>query len=151
MPKVKKNSLDELTEEKVALLGIDYVAKKDLEKRLKAELTDVRKPLESWMDANQSEIDGGSKLCILSHAGTNVNLKRTLRSSLELVPEAEDILKAEGLNDCLEEITLIREDRIEAMFKAGKITDEQLKKIYRSKDSFAFSVKLTKKSDIPEI
>lgn len=151
MPKVKKNSLDELTEEKVALLGIDYVAKKDLEKRLKAELADVRKPLESWMDANQREIDGGSKLCILSHAGTNVNLKRTLRSSLELVPEAEDILKAEGLNDCLEEITIIREDRIDAMYKAGKITDEQLKKIYRSKDSFAFSVKLTKKNDIPEI
>lgn len=137
--------------EEIALLGIGYVTKKDEEKKIKAELTKLRKPLEEWMDAHEQTTDSGSKLCVLSHAGTMVNLKRTLRTSKELVPEAEDILREEGLDYCLETVTLVREDRIEAMYNAGKITDEQLQKLYIPKENFAFSVALTKKAEITEV
>lgn len=149
----KKRTLNptECNQEEIALLGIGYVNKKDEEKKIKAEITKLRKPLEEWMNAHEQTIPNGSKLCVLSHAGTNVNLKRTLRTSKELVPEAEDILHEEGLDDCLETITIVREDRIEAMYNAGKITDEQLAKLYIPKDSFAFSVTLTKKGEIPEV
>lgn len=145
----KKINPTTVNPEEIALLGIGYVTKKDEEKKIKSVITKLRKPLEEWMDAHEQTTDSGSKLCALPHAGTMVNLKRTLRTSKELVPEAEDILRAEGLEDCLETVTLVREDRIESMYNAGKITDEQLQKLYIPKENFAFSVTLT--NEIPSL
>ena len=103
------------------------------------------------MDANEKEISGGSKVCILPHADMEVVLKRTLRSSAELLPNATDILRENGLTDCLESVVIVREDRLQAMYEAGKVPDEIMKKVYASKDSYAFSVSLQKKPSIPEV
>lgn len=151
MPKRKLVENKEVTPEVAALIGINYVDKKNIEKQLKGEIKELRVPLESFMDTHQKELAGGSKICVLTHAGTEINLKRTLKTSKELVPEADTILKAEGLNDCLETVTLVREDRIDAMYNAGKITDEQLRRLYKPVSSYAFSVTLSKKSEIPEV
>lgn len=150
MPK-KKVVNEELTSEQVAIIGINYLAKKDEEKKVKAQIAGLRTPLEQWMDKKEQEISGGSKMCEVSHAGNVISLKRTLRTTQELVPEAETILRANGLEDCIENVPIIREDRIESMYNAGKITDAQLKELYIGKASYAFSVSCKKKSEIPEV
>ena len=139
------------SQEEVALLGINYVKGKEEIKKINAALGKVRVPLESYMDANQQKLPNGSYLCQIPHADVVVNLKRTLRNGKELVPEAEDILRENGLEDCIENVPTIREDRIEALYQAGKISDEILQKIYVAKPSYAFSVSLDKKNKIPEV
>ena len=139
------------SQEEVALLGINYVKGKEEIKKINNALGKVRVPLENYMDANQQELPNGSYLCQIPHADVVVNLKRTLRNGKELVPEAEDILRANGLEDCIENVPTIREDRIEALYQAGKISDEILQKIYVAKPSYAFSVSLDKKNKIPEV
>lgn len=139
------------SQEEVALLGINYVKGKEEIKKINNALGKVRVPLENYMDTNQQELPNGSYLCQIPHADVVVNLKRTLRNGKELVPEAEDILRANGLEDCIENVPTIREDRIEALYQAGKISDEILQKIYVAKPSYAFSVSLDKKNKIPEV
>ena len=148
MPKKK---LVNLNSEQTALCGFSYVNKKEQVSQLNKEIKELRVPLEQYMDANEKEISGGSKVYILPHADMEVVLKRTLRSSAELLPNATDILRENGLTDCLESVVIVREDRLQAMYEAGKVPDEIMKKVYASKDSYAFSVSLQKKPSIPEV
>lgn len=152
MPKIRrKKSFEELSNEEIALRGIEYANKKDAIKELESQCRECRKPLEAYIDAEGRTLETGSRLAVISHADVDVYLKKTLRVGKQLLPEAIDILRAYKLDECIEEIPTVREDVIERLYIEGKISDDILKKIYQDKSSYAFSVELkSRMSDAPE-
>lgn len=154
MPAVKKprkKSFEELSNEEIALRGIEYANKKDAIKELEAQCKECRKPLEAYIDSEGRVLESGSKLAVLTHADVDVHLKKTLRTGKQLLPEAIDVLRENGLDECIEEIPTVREDVVERLYSEGKISDELLKEIYQDKSSYAFSVEIKNRmSDAPE-
>lgn len=152
MPKIRrKKSFEELSNEEIALRGIEYVNKKDAIKELESQCKECRKPLEAYIDAEGRTLETGSRLAVIPHADVDVYLKKTLRVGKQLLPEAIDILRAYKLDECIEELPTVREDVIERLYIEGKISDDILKKIYQDKSSYAFSVELkSRMSDAPE-
>lgn len=152
MPKIRrKKSFEELSNEEIALRGIEYANKKDAIKELELQCKEYRKPLEAYIDAEGRTLETGSRLAVIPHADVDVYLKKTLRVGKQLLPEAIDILRAYKLDECIEEIPTVREDVIERLYIEGKISDDILKKIYQDKSSYAFSVELkSRMSDAPE-
>ena len=60
-------------------------------------------------------------------------------------------MRENGLEECIEEVPTIREDVLESMYAAGKVSDEVLKSIYQEKSTYAFSVELKSRFvDAPE-
>lgn len=154
MPEVKKpkkKSFEELSNEEIALRGIEYANKKDAIKELEAQCKECRKPLEAYIDSEGRVLESGSKLAVIPHADMDVHLKKTLRVGKQLLPEAIDVLRENGLDECIEEIPTVREDVIERLYSEGKISDELLKTIYQGKSTYAFSVEIKKQmTDAPE-
>ena len=154
MPAVKKprkKSFEELSNEEIALRGIEYANKKDAIKELEAQCKECRKPLEAYVDSEGRVLESGSKLAVLTHADVDVHLKKTLRVGKQLLPEAIDILRAYKLDECIEEVPTVREDVIERLYSEGKISDELLKSIYQDKSTYAFSVEIKNRmGDAPE-
>lgn len=149
--KPKKKSFEELSNEELALRGIEYANKKDAIKELEAQCKECRKPLEAYVDSEGRVLESGSKLAVLTHADVDVHLKKTLRVGKQLLPEAIDILRAYKLDECIEEIPIVREDVIERLYSEGKIPDEVLRKVYQDKSTYAFSVEIKNRmSDAPE-
>lgn len=149
--KAKKKSFEELSNEDIALRGIEYFNKKDAIKELETQCKECRKPLEAYIDSEGRVLESGSKLAVVTHADVDVHLKKTLRVGRQLLPEAIDILRENGFDECIEEIPIVREDVIERFYEEGKISDELLKTIYRDKSTYAFSVELkSRMSDAPE-
>lgn len=147
----KKKSFEELSNEEIALRGIEYANKKDAIKELEAQCKECRKPLEAYIDSEGRVLESGSKLAVLTHADVDVHLKKTLRVGTQLLPEAIDILRENGLDECIEEIPTVREDVIERLFFEGKIPDELFKRIYQDKSIYSFSVEIRNRmSDAPE-
>ena len=147
----KKKSYEDLSNEELALKGIDYANKKTAIKELEAQCKECRKPLEAAIATSGRVTESGSRLLVLPHADVEVHLKQTLRVGKVLLPEAIDVLKENGLEECIEEVPTIREDVIENLYNAGKISDEVLAHIYKSKETYAFSVELKDKmGDSPE-
>lgn len=146
-----KKSFAELSNEELALRGIEYVNKKDAIKELEAQCKECRKPLEAYVDSEGRVLESGSKLAVLTHADVDVHLKKTLRVGKQLLPEAIDVLRAYKLDECIEEIPIVREDVIERLYSEGKIPDEVLRKVYQDKSTYAFSVEIKNRmSDAPE-
>lgn len=146
MAKIKK-----ITNEDLALVGIEYVNKKDAIKELERQCKECRKPLETYLDSNGEVLKNGSKLAVLPYADVDVLLKATLRVGKALQPEAVDVLYANGLDECVENIPTVREDVVERLYLEGRISDDLLKQIYKEKSTYAFSVALKNKmSDAPE-
>lgn len=153
MPAVRKSkkSFEELSNEELALRGIEYVNKKDAIKELEAQCKKCRKPLEAYVDSDGRVLESGSKLAILTHADVDIHLKKTLRVGKQLLPEAIDVLRENGLDECVEEIPIVREDVIERLYSEGKISDELLRAIYQDKSTYAFSVEIKNRmADAPE-
>lgn len=154
MPEVrkpKKKSFEELSNEEIALRGIEYANKKDAIKELEAQCKECRKPLEAYIDSEGRVLESGSKLAVIPHADVDVHLKKTLRVGKQLLPEAIDVLRENGLDECIEEIPTVREDVIERLYSEGKISDELLKTIYQGKSTYAFSVEIKNRMmDAPE-
>lgn len=149
--KPKKKSFEELSNEEIALRGIEYANKKDAIKELEAQCKECRKPLEAYIDSEGRVLESGSKLAVIPHADVDVHLKKTLRVGKQLLPEAIDVLRENGLDECIEEIPTIREDVIERLYSEGKISDEVLKTIYQDKSTYAFSVEIKNRMmDAPE-
>lgn len=140
MPVKKEKSTQSVKD--LALLGINYANNKKEIKHLEAECTKMRKPLESYLEEEGHVLESGSKLAILPYVDVEVHLKKTLRTGKVLLPEAMEVLEKNGLSECIENVPIIREDVIEALYYEGKITDELLMKIYKSKPTFAFSVEV---------
>lgn len=151
MPAVKKKSAEALSNETLVLKAIEYYNKKDAIKELDAQCKACRKPLEEYVDSAGRTLESGSKLAVLSHADVDVHLKKTLRVGKSLLPEAIDVLRENGLDECIEEVPMVREDVVERLYTEGKISDELLTKIYQEKSSYAFSVDLKSRMlDAPE-
>ena len=151
MPAVKKKSAELLSNEELALRGIEYYNKKDAIKELEAQCKSCRKPLEDYIDSEGKTLESGSKLAVLSHADVDVHLKKTLRVGKQLLPEAIEVLRENGLDECIEEVPMVREDIVERFYSEGKISDELLTKIYQEKSTYAFSVDLkSRMCDAPE-
>lgn len=140
MPKKVTKTLDTLSNEQLALQGIDFANKKAAIKELDAQCKEIRKPLEQAVMSSGKETSGGSKLLILPYADKDVHLKETLRVGKVLLPEAMDVLKANGLEECIENVPTIREDVLERLYEEGKVSDEVLTQVYAEKTSYAFSV-----------
>lgn len=141
----------EINNEELPLIGIDYVNKKDAIKELEAQCKTLRVPLENYVKTTGRTLSNGSRLAVVSHADVDVHIKQTLRTGKVLLPEAIDVLRANGLDECIENIPTVREDVIERLYDEGKISDEILSAIYRSKDTYAFSVELKERMhDAPE-
>lgn len=151
MPAKKRKSFEELSNEEIALRGIEYANKKEAIKELETQCKECRKPLEAYIDNSGRTLENGSKLAVISHADVDVHLKKTLRAGKKLLPEAIDVLRESGLDECIEEIPIVREDVVERLYEEGAISDELLQKIYQSKVSYAFSVELKDRmKDAPE-
>ena len=129
-------------EERIALAGIDYCNKKEAIKTLDGECKELRKPLESYLKENGKTLSSGSIVSAIPYADMDVILRKTLRVGKSLLPEAIDVLKENGLEECIENVPTIREDVIESLYLKGKISDDVLQKIYTEKTSYAFSVNL---------
>lgn len=151
MPAVKRKSAEFLSNEELALRGIEYYNKKEAIKELEAQCKSCRKPLEEYIDSEGKTLESGSKLAVLSHADVDVHLKKTLRVGKQLLPEAIEVLRENGLDECIEEVPMVREDIVERFYSEGKISDELLTKIYQEKSTYAFSVDLkSRMCDAPE-
>lgn len=149
--KSKKKSFEELSNEELALRGIEYVNKKEAIKELEAQCKETRKPLEAAIESSGKVLGSDSKLLVLPYADVDVHLKKTLRVGKVLLPEAMDIIRENGLEECIEEVPTIREDVLERLYDEGKVTDEVISKIYAEKSTFAFSVEVKERfRDEPE-
>ena len=148
MPKKVTKSVGEQTPEQIALLGIQYDNLKSQIKAMDNECKNLRKPLESYLDANGKTLESGSRLVVVNHADVDVHLKQTLRVGKVLLPEAEDVLRKNHLEECLETTTIVREDVIERLYSEGKISDKVLAQLYAEKPSFAFSVDVKKHLEV---
>ena len=146
----KKKAAPSYSNEDVALRGIEYVNKKETIKTLDAQCKVIRKPLEEYLDAFGKTLESGSVLAVVSHADIDVHLKKTLRMGKVMTAEALSILKENGLDDCIEQVEVIREDIVERLYADGKITDSLLKELYVEKPNYAFSVDLKEKLDAPK-
>lgn len=142
MAKRIKKALEELSNEQLALQGIDFVNKKRAMKELDAQCKEIRKPLENAVMKSGRTLDSGSKVLVVPYADKDVHIKETLRVGKVLLPEAMDVLRENGLDECIEEVPTIREDVLERLYEEGKVSDEVLQKIYAEKSSWAFSVDL---------
>lgn len=145
-----KKSYSELSNEVIALKGIEYVNKKETIKELESQCKECRKPLEEYVNSEGKTQPSGSLIAVVPHADVDVYLKKTLRVSRVMLPEAIDVLKENGLSECIENVQVIREDVLESMYNAGKVSDEVLKSLYSEKKSYAFSVEIKGKLDAPE-
>jgi hypothetical protein len=143
--KPKKSS--ELSNKEMALLGIQYVNKKEAIKELDKQCKELRSPLESYLESSGKVTSTGSRLAILPYADVDVTLKHTCRESYQLLPEAADVLKELGFSECIELVPVIREDKIDVLVEAGKISPEDLARIYVPKTSYAFSVDIKERFD----
>lgn len=151
MPSKKIKSYGDLSNEDIALKGIEYVNKKDAQKELEKQCKEIRKPLEAFLAENGKTLNSGSVLAVISHADVDVHLKKTLRASSVLLPEAFDVLKECGAEEAIENVPTIREDVIERLYNEGKLKKEDLDRIYEIKKSYAFSVELKDRMpDAPE-
>lgn len=151
MARRKKSDFSELSNEQIALKGIEYANKKDIAKELDKQCKELRKPLEEYLSVSGKELPSGSFLAVVSHADVDVHLKKTLRVSKVLLPEAFDVLTACGCSECIENVPTIREDVLERLIDEGKIDEDTIRKIYELKKSYAFSVELKDRMpDAPE-
>ena len=149
--KAKKKSFESFSNDEIALIGIEYANKKDAIKELETQCKECRKPLEAYIDSSGKTLESGSRLAVVPHADIDVYLKKTLRVGKQLLPEAIDVLRAYKLDECIEEVPIVREDVVEHLYNEGKISDEILQKIYKDKSTYAFSVELKNRMcDAPE-
>lgn len=147
MPKVKKSATP-LDNEQLALQGLEFYNKKAAIKELEGQCKTIRQPLEDAVMSGGRETDKGSKVLVIPFADKDVHLKETLRVGKILLPEAIDVLKENGLEECIENVPTVREDVLERLYDAGKVSDEVLKKIYAEKSSYAFSVDVKDRMDV---
>ena len=138
----KKKETDALNtplslEETTALQGIRYCDLKGNIKRFEGEAKKLRAPLERFLEDHGEN----NKVCV-SHADIDVILKHTIRVSKVLKDNAIDVLRAKGLSSCVKTIEVVDEEALEAMYAAGKLSDDDIQDVYSAKTSKAFSVEV---------
>lgn len=148
MPK-KKPIATCYSNEDIALLGIEYVNTKEQIKSLEKHCKDDLRPiLERTLETSGRTTESGSVLAVVTHGDMDVHITNTLRTGKVLLPEAMDVLKENGLEECIETVEVIREDVLERLYDEGKVSNEVLKKLYQETSNYAFSVKLKKHYEV---
>lgn len=148
MPK-KKPIATCYSNEDIALLGIEYVNTKEQIKSLDKHCKDDLRPiLENALETSGRTTESGSVLAVVTHGDMDVHITNTLRTGKVLLPEAMDVLKENGLEECIETVEVIREDVLERLYDEGKVSNEVLKKLYRETSNYAFGVKLKKHYEV---
>jgi hypothetical protein len=144
MPR-KTNESKTLNNEQMALLGIEYVELKKKVKVLNEQISKNRVPLKEYVSRVGTELPNGSKLARITHADVDVNIKQTARNGRAILPGALDVLKELGLyDDLVTMMPVIDEAKLEALYKSGAISPENLLRICEPTVTMAFSVALTK-------
>ena len=142
MGKKKTAPTAKISNEELAVKALHYVKLKDDEKTLKSEMTEARTDLEIAVSTDGRVLPNGSKLLVIPYAGQDVHIEHQLRVGKVLLADAFDVLKANKLEECIENIPTIREDRLKLMYENGQIPDDVMKQIYGPKETWAFSVKV---------
>lgn len=137
----EKKNVANISVEEVALRGIAYVSIKDRIKKLEDENKENRKPLETYLDATATPTTNGSFIEI-PYCDKIVTIKKTFRSSRSLSKNFADLLKAAGFEDCIKYEPTIDEEKLEAYYHRGKVSDRLLNSLYDVKSTSAFSVQI---------
>ena len=136
----------------IELLAIKFDRNKKTIKSLEEENKALRVPLEEHLSNRGEVLEGsGHRVCLLEHAGAQITLKYTHKVTAVLQPDAIDILKKHGHKEAIELVETVREDVIERLYQEGKITDAEMKELYVSKASDAFSVTVKDKFKETEV
>lgn len=144
---VKKQQVT-MEQDDIAAKGMDYYLHKQEIKKHETEIKRLRTSLEEYLKNNNQVLPSGTQVAQLPFADKNVILKNTYRLGASLVAEAIDIAKTiAGLEDCVETVEILREDILESKVIDGTIDEEVLKRFYETKESYAFSVDVKKKTD----
>ena len=145
MPRKSTNEPKTITNEQIALLGIEYVELKKKVKVLNDQISKDRVPLEEFVTKTGTPLPNGGKLARVTHADVDVNIKQTARNGKHILPGALDVVKELGLYDELVDmVPVIDEAKLEALYKSGAISSENLLRIYEPTVTMAFSVDLSK-------
>ena len=129
----------------LALTALNYHQRKLEIKEIEKELASMRPVLEDGVDRLGNGTATGSRVAVIPYADKEIQLRKDLRLTAVLVPEAEDILRRHKLTECLETTTIIREDVIQRMYERGEISIDVMKELYVEKETRAFSVKVKKR------
>ena len=140
MPKRKLASGYDLND--IPLIGIQYAQKKETIKELSTQCEQLRVPLEKYLTEHGKADAKGSKICVVSHADVDVVMMHTLRVSSSLVENAEEVLKAHGLESCIKTVTYVDQEEIQKLHSLGELSNDVLAELYTVKESTAFSVTL---------
>lgn len=142
MPKKKLQgyNLDDLP-----LVGIEFIQKKEAIAELDSQCKQLRIPLEAALKEKGRLDAKGSRLLVLPHSDVEVHLNHTRRISTVLKADALEVLKAEGLTECIKQVPVVDDEKISQLYDMGKISKELLERLYEPKESFAFSAKLVNK------
>lgn len=139
------------TDEEIALRGIAYFDNKQQIKVLEKNLREIRPVLEDYLAKNGKTMESGT---IVAHVPIGLNevvFKNTCRNGKVLLPEAIEVLRENGLGECIEDVPTIREDVLERFCQEGKVPDDVLRKVYAYKPTYAFSVEVKDRMpDAPE-
>lgn len=108
-------------------------------KLLSKELTELKDELKSIVSKRGYEAPNGS---IRFDLDEKTELVNTLRSTAKLVPEAVDIIKKHCPEfNLIEEIEIVREDRLRVLIEKGKINKRLANRLYNITDVYAFGIK----------
>ena len=137
--------------ETIALQAIEFDNCKKEVKRYNDHCSELKEPLEQYVEAHCHVTSKGHKVVELAHADVDITLTKTLRTSAVFVPEAADILRKHKLTECIEKVEVVRDDIVQRMHEEGRISDELLAQICQMKENYAFSVSVKpRKSYIDE-
>lgn len=140
MRNIKKNAAN-ISSEEAALKAIEFVKNKDLIKKLEDDNKRNRKPIEAYLDATARPCEKGI-FTEIPYSDKVVLIKKTLRVSRSLTDDFVEKLKSAGLEDCITYEPSIDENKLEAYYHRGKVSDELLDSLYNVKFSPVLTVQL---------
>lgn len=148
MPKAKKSgtSQESDVEIPIGVKALQYLNIQQQIKKLTAELKAVRTTVEGYLkEHGEVDANSGHILCVVTHAGSDIELRHQIASSACLKEEAIDILKKDkGLKKYVETVEVVREDLLTVAIKAGDIDTKTALKLFDEKETKSFIVKLIK-------
>lgn len=122
------------------MAALSYYQLKQDAKKYEENASNLKPSLEKYLEDNGVDMKESTKACQLFVADKEIVMRRVTRSALKFLPEATDVLKANGLTECIEKVEVVREDVLERMAENGQVSPEIMKKVYAVKQSHAFYV-----------
>lgn len=111
----------------------------------------LKKDLKTFLEGNPDRAittDKGHVVLTLEKDSFNVQLQLTARVTTSLVPEAVNIIQnklPKRKGSLLEEVTVIRQDRLQELILEDKIPAEIVDSLYVENTNYSFTSKITSK------